>query len=132
MRDRVARATGWAARPGRTLISIGSEPWIEAMINRPAVRQIGLFAIIALGGCAAPQPSAEQQAARFIARMDAAPSDERVPNWEHTRSLMLRTAPAVGDAAHDFTLPLADGSARIRLSEFGANRPVVLIFGSWT
>lgn len=84
---------------------------------------------VLLAGCA---PTAEQKAAQFMARMDAAPPNERVPNWEHTRALMLRQAPAVGDPAPDFTLTTCDGSQSLRLSEFRAGRPVVLIFGSWT
>ncbi len=38
----------------------------------------------------------------------------------------------VGDPAPDFELPLVDGGASIRLSEFGAGRPVALVFGSYT
>ncbi|HZM00511.1 MAG TPA: hypothetical protein VFD43_09695 [Planctomycetota bacterium] len=48
--------------------------------------------------------------------------------WNHTRAGTL----AVGDLAPDFDLPAADGSRRVRLSEFRDRRPVVLIFGSYT
>ena len=41
-------------------------------------------------------------------------------------------APAVGDEAPDFDLPLLDGSGRVRLSTFRGDRPVALIFGSYT
>jgi AhpC/TSA family len=40
--------------------------------------------------------------------------------------------PAVGDAAPDFELRTHDGREVIRLSEFGGDKPVVLIFGSFT
>jgi hypothetical protein len=41
-------------------------------------------------------------------------------------------APAVGDEAPDFELPLLDGGARVRLAQFRGVRPVALIFGSFT
>ncbi len=76
--------------------------------------------------------SSEQIAARFIAEMDARPPEDRVPNWETTRALMLREAPKVGDEASDFTLRTCDGGDSIRLSQFEGDRSVVLVFGSWT
>ena len=48
--------------------------------------------------------------------------------WKHARAGALQT----GDRAPDFRLPLLDGSGSIELSSFRANRPVVLIFGSYT
>ncbi|MEZ5402547.1 MAG: hypothetical protein R2729_22925 [Bryobacteraceae bacterium] len=39
---------------------------------------------------------------------------------------------AVGDAAPDFDLPLQDGSGRVRLSSHVGERPVLLVFGSYT
>jgi hypothetical protein len=41
-------------------------------------------------------------------------------------------APAVGDAAPDFDLPLLGRSERVRLSDFRGHQPVSLIFGSYT
>ena len=41
-------------------------------------------------------------------------------------------APAVGDEAPDFDLPLRGSAARVRLSSFRGTRPVALIFGSYT
>jgi hypothetical protein len=38
----------------------------------------------------------------------------------------------VGDRAPDFDLPLVNGGGRVRLSEFGENRLVALVFGSYT
>lgn len=62
--------------------------------------------------------------------MDALPPEERLPNWDETRRLMERRAPRVGEAAPDFCLPREDGSGEVCLSDY--DRPVVLIFGSWT
>ena len=39
---------------------------------------------------------------------------------------------APGDPAFDFDLPLLDGSGRIRLGDFAGERPVALVFGSYT
>jgi hypothetical protein len=48
--------------------------------------------------------------------------------WKHARDGSLRT----GNPAPDFQLPLLDGSGSVELSSLRANRPVVLIFGSYT
>ena len=45
---------------------------------------------------------------------------------------LMRPAVDVGDVAPDFDLPLVDGSGSVKLSDFGAGRPVALIFGSYT
>jgi len=50
------------------------------------------------------------------------------PLWFAARAGNLR----VGDSAPDFDLPTADKKARVHLSEFRGQRPVVLIFGSYT
>ena len=85
--------------------------------------------MLQLAGCLMTD---EQMTARFIARMDAAAPEDQLPNWETTKALMLRTAPVVGEQAPDFTLETRDGGESIRLSQFEGDRPVVLIFGSWT
>jgi len=38
----------------------------------------------------------------------------------------------VGDVAPDFTLPLLHGDTAVTLSSFRGQRPVVLVFGSYT
>jgi hypothetical protein len=48
--------------------------------------------------------------------------------WNRARAGSLR----VGDPAPDFTLRTADGTASVRLSSFRGDRPVVLVFGSYT
>lgn len=80
-------------------------------------------------GC---RPNGDEIAKRWIAEMDAKPPEERVPNWETTRAMMMREPPAIGDTAPDFVLDTRGGDETIRLSQFQAERPVVLIFGSWT
>ena len=37
-----------------------------------------------------------------------------------------------GDPALPFDLPLLDGSGRVRLADFAGERPVALVFGSYT
>jgi len=48
--------------------------------------------------------------------------------WKQARAGALQ----VGNPAPDFRLSLLDGSGPVQLSTFRANRPVVLIFGSYT
>ena len=50
------------------------------------------------------------------------------PMWNVARGGTLR----VGDDAPDFTLPLIDHSAEVRLASFRGQKPVVLVFGSYT
>ena len=50
------------------------------------------------------------------------------PLWSVARCGRLRT----GDAAPDFDLSTLDRTARVRLSSFEHQKPVVLIFGSYT
>ena len=78
-------------------------------------------------GCLSVDP-----APGFIARMDQAPADKRPKDWEHTKSLMARSAPAVGQPAPDFSLRTLDGTGSVNRSTHQAGRPLVLIFGSFT
>jgi peroxiredoxin len=48
--------------------------------------------------------------------------------WTRARAGNLR----VGDVAPDFTLPKLDKSAHVTLSSIRNNKPVVLVFGSYT
>lgn len=50
------------------------------------------------------------------------------PLWMSARAGQL----AVGDSAPDFALPTMDRSRTVRLSEQWRERPVALIFGSYT
>jgi len=51
-----------------------------------------------------------------------------VPMWNVAR----RGATRVGALAPDFMLPTVDQSRVVRLSSFRGDRPVVLVFGSYT
>jgi hypothetical protein len=48
--------------------------------------------------------------------------------WLRARAGELRT----GDSAPDFRLPTLDKSAEVELASFRGQRPVVLVFGSYT
>jgi len=76
--------------------------------------------------------SSEDPAAAFIQQVDQAPPEKRPPDWERTKALMARRPPAVGETAPDFTLRTVDEKASIIRSQFHPDRPLVLIFGSFT
>ena len=80
---------------------------------------------LVLTGCGDPSE-------KFMARVDEAPAGQRPPDWDRTRALMARRAPAVGELAPDFTLPTPDGSRMVMRSELQGRRPMVLVFGSFT
>ena len=76
---------------------------------------------------------------------ELSPGDfERMQQWvaslpEARRDELLRfildretLAPAVGEEAPDFELPLQGDGRRVRLSSFRGVKPVALIFGSYT
>jgi hypothetical protein len=48
--------------------------------------------------------------------------------WMNARAGHLQ----VGDAAPDFTLKTLDGAKQVQLSSFRGQKPVVLVFGSYT
>jgi hypothetical protein len=48
--------------------------------------------------------------------------------WTHARAGALN----VGDSAPDFTLPTFDKSTQVNLETIRKDRPVVLVFGSYT
>jgi hypothetical protein len=50
------------------------------------------------------------------------------PMWMSARAGSLRP----GDAAPDFDLPTVDHTRRVQMSNVYRNKPVVLIFGSYT
>jgi len=64
----------------------------------------------------------------FIAGLDGG---ERIALMQFIANREAK-APAVGDEAPDFDLPLRGSSERVRLSAFRGDRPVALIFGSYT
>jgi hypothetical protein len=86
-------------------------------------------------GCSAGKDApAEKESphGEFIQRVDSEPPEERPKDWERTKALMGRRAPAVGEAAPDFTLKTSDGRQSVKLSEYHPDKPRVLIFGSYT
>lgn len=90
-----------------------------------------LILVPVLVGCTMLMQEADP-AKKFIDQMDKAPPEKRVPNWEQTKALMARVAPKVGELAPDFTLPTLDGHQTVTLSQHRGDRPVVLVFGSFT
>ena len=86
-----------------------------------------LLLLTMTSGCRTTDP-----AAKFMAEMEHAPAQKRPPHWEQTKSLMARPAPKVGEPAPDFTLRTLDGSQAVTRSAYQAERPLVLIFGSFT
>jgi hypothetical protein len=71
-----------------------------------------------------------EQFGRFMARMPiavflVAPFETM---WTHARSGALH----VGDTAPDFTLTTLDKTAQVNLATARKDRPVVLVFGSYT
>lgn len=104
---------------------------LRAPLPAAGERAVVVGALVAMSaaiwGCQPADP-----VAAFIQRQDSLPPDQRVPDWERTKRLMLRPAPAVGELAPDFALATVDGTRTIRMSEFRESRPLVLIFGSFT
>ncbi|MEK6674984.1 MAG: hypothetical protein AABZ47_04935 [Planctomycetota bacterium] len=70
--------------------------------------------------------------AGFIARMDAAPPEKRVPQWDFVKGQIVRKAPDVGSPAPDFSLPKLSGEDTVTRSKLQLGKPQVLIFGSFT
>ena len=69
----------------------------------------------------------------FARAWDAAPAfAKRIapmpPLWKRARAGTLE----IGDPAPDFTLATPDKAARMTLSDYRGDRPVVLVFGSYT
>ncbi|MGB0716919.1 MAG: hypothetical protein ACPGXK_13635 [Phycisphaerae bacterium] len=84
-------------------------------------------AIAGLSGCQTQDP-----AEGFVQYMNSLPEEERLPEWDKTYQLMSRPAPQAGDIAPDFTLDTYDGSRAVTRSRIQGDRPMVLIFGSYT
>lgn len=84
-----------------------------------------LLLLLLLLGCLDPMDA-------FIIRTDLQPEAERPPNWPQTKKLMRRPAPRAGDRAADFTLATVDGRHEITRSVLQGDRPLVLVFGSFT
>ncbi|MGZ4790035.1 MAG: hypothetical protein ACXVZX_16065 [Terriglobales bacterium] len=72
-----------------------------------------------------------EQFGRFMMKVPAAVAFLAFPfetMWMHARDGILR----VGDRAPDFALTKLDKTATVQLSELNRQKPVVLVFGSYT
>ena len=101
-----------------------------ADMSRPrlgAAALVTAMLAVVIIGCGKPDKVAE-----MIKRMEAAPPEERPPDWERTKALISRQAPKVGEVAPDFTLKTASGEEEVTLSKFRPGQPKVLVFGSFT
>jgi hypothetical protein len=95
-----------------------------------ALTSVGLMWLVAGAGLYAAMC---QTPATFGAIMAQVPSVAMLvlpfkPLWMSARAGHL----AIGDVAPDFTLPMLHGDRRVRLSEEVREKPVVLVFGSYT
>lgn len=108
-------------------VTAGHQEAIVMQRRSPATWFLILAAGVPFIGCHRGDP-----AERMIRMVDAMPPERQPPDWARTKALMSRRPPAVGEPAPDFTLPKLDGSGSITLSRFAADRPRVLIFGSFT
>jgi hypothetical protein len=90
------------------------------------------FIVISVIVCGSLLAQDVDPARKFIDQMDKAPPEQRVPNWEQTKALMARVAPVVGEPAPEFSLSTLDGKQTVTLSQHKGDRPVVLVFGSFT
>ena len=95
----------------------------DKRMNRSA-----LCLLVFVGGCMTPR----QKMDYYIKMVDAKPADQRPPDWENTRRLIQRPAPKVGDIAPDFSLPILDQKMSLTRSTYQADKPLVLVFGSFT
>ena len=104
------------------------------MKRRKLVAGILAGVVLAYGACTAALYAAMHRTPEtFGAIMSKVPSVAMIvlpfePLWMSARRGSLR----VGDAAPDFSLPRLDKSGVVRLSAEWRERPVVLVFGSYT
>jgi hypothetical protein len=94
------------------------------------MKRAGLLLTIALllPGCRLFEPST-----MFAIRMELGLSEMDKPkNWDQVKELGLRDAPSEGDRAPDFSFRFIDGQQDLTRSTWQGDRPLVLIFGSYT
>lgn len=102
----------WARRLGRSML---------ALLAIYLVCLVGLFVVM----CQPPQRFGQIMAYVPLPAMMIVPFE---PMWNVARGGATR----VGEMAPDFTLPTVDRKSEVRLSSFRGQRPVVLVFGSYT
>lgn len=106
--------------------------------KRPVLRRVlGILLVVIICGYAAllfamnrAMHEPPDQFGHFMAKMPVAvflvaPFESM---WTRARAGTLN----VGDSAPDFTLPTFDKSAQVNLETIRKDRPVVLVFGSYT
>jgi len=111
---------------------------MEPFFKRKSVRGIGaLLLLVVICGYAAllaamnrAMHQAPEQFGKFMSKMPVAvffiaPFETM---WTRARAGNL----AVGDVAPDFTLPTQDKTGRVTLSSIRNDKPIVLVFGSYT
>lgn len=98
-------------------------------LRRVAIGLILLW-VATLGVLAAVVRQSPDSISRFMAHLGPIPfiAFPFETLWKSARAGTLNP----GDPAPDFTLPRLDHSGTVRLSDFRNQRPVVLIFGSYT
>jgi len=102
-------------------------------VRRILIAGLGCVALLWALGSAALYAAMRQTPDRFGAIMSHVPTVAMIvlpfkPLWMSARAGHL----AVGDPAPDFTLPMLHGDRAVKLSEEIRQKPVVLIFGSYT
>ena len=94
---------------------------------------LGAVVVLYAAATAGLYAAMKQPPERFGAIMSRVPTVAMMilpfrPLWMSARAGQL----AVGDTAPDFALPTLDRTRTVRLSEEWRQRPVVLVFGSYT
>lgn len=107
-----ARMKGWVRRLGRFMLG--------ALVVY-GVFLAGMFAVM----CQPPQRFGQIMAYVPMPAMMLLPFE---PMWNAARGGATR----VGDIAPEFVLPTVDRKAQVSLASFRGQRPVVLVFGSYT
>jgi len=103
-------------------------------VRRALTRVLGVLAVLWVLACGALFEAMRQPPetfARFMTRVPAPVAFLLFPFetlWTHARAGTLKA----GDPAPDFSLLKQDKSESIQLSALNKQRPVVLVFGSYT
>ena len=110
---------------------------MDQLAKRKVRRLLGALLLVLVGGYAAllfsvnrAMHRSPEEFGRFMAKMPTAiflvaPFETM---WTHARAGHLN----LGDPAPDFTLATLDKSAQVNLASLRHDKPVVLVFGSYT
>jgi len=100
------------------------------LLLRIAIALAGIYVLL-LGGLLAVMTLPPKRSATIIAKLPGPALFRAVPFaqlWSIARGGRLRP----GEAAPDFELKTTDKKSLVRLSSFRGQKPVVLVFGSYT